>query len=133
MNERRVPVRRGPVYCSPACGCGCSYVAYQRAVVCGLLLALQMGPGWKTTVWENMGWHFAVRKGCARISANIWQGGEEISYSCYYNPPGSSQVVKTSDSAPEALGRALRQAADNNRSAREALDAFSEDCWRWLL
>lgn len=51
-------VRRGRVYCSPACGAGCTHAAYLKATRKALALAKRMGPGWAPRVSENMGWHY---------------------------------------------------------------------------
>jgi hypothetical protein len=54
------PVRRGEVYCSPACGCGCTWEAYQEILQKAENLAKRMGKGWTPRVWENMGWYGKV-------------------------------------------------------------------------
>ena len=57
-------VRRGDVYCAPACGGGCTHAAYMQAQLGGERLARRLGPGFKPEVWENLGWHYcAVSKG----------------------------------------------------------------------
>lgn len=56
------PVRRGNRYCSPACGGGCTYEAYEEARRhCKLLLDIMRTSGWRMDVWENLGWHYALR------------------------------------------------------------------------
>ena len=65
------PVRRGAVYCSPACGGGldrgCSWEKFQRVTTAARRLACQMGNGWKPDVWENLGWHFSVIAGTSCV------------------------------------------------------------------
>lgn len=51
-------VRRGAIYCAPACGAKCTWEKYQHAKRAGRELAERLGPGWKAHVWENMGWHW---------------------------------------------------------------------------
>jgi hypothetical protein len=55
------PRRRGLIYCSSACGSGCTHADY--------LLAHQEAretirklktKGWKARIWENMGWHWCL-------------------------------------------------------------------------
>jgi hypothetical protein len=58
--DRWKPVRAGLVYCSPACGRGCMRAEYDRAVLKATRLAQRLGPGWRTRVWENLGWHWCV-------------------------------------------------------------------------
>lgn len=55
------PRRRGAVYCSSACGAGCTYAAYRAARRNGAALAKALGPGWKPRIWENLGWHWSAR------------------------------------------------------------------------
>ena len=54
------PVRRGPVYCAPACGAGCTYAAFLKATRLAALMAAKLGTRWKPRVWENMGWHYSA-------------------------------------------------------------------------
>jgi hypothetical protein len=61
------PVRRGDIYCAPACGCGCTYQAYLRAVAAAKKLAKEL-PGFKPHVWENVGWHYSVVAHGGRVS-----------------------------------------------------------------
>ena len=53
--------RRGAIFCSPACGRGCKESEFIAATVAAdrLLRALK-GKGWKTRVYENLGWHYSV-------------------------------------------------------------------------
>jgi hypothetical protein len=56
------PVRKGTIYCAPACGRGCTYVEYQQAKANAENLKRRLnGKGWKIEVYENLGWHFKVR------------------------------------------------------------------------
>ncbi len=56
------PVLRGGVYCSPACGGGCTREAYETAgrEAQKLLKRMRTG-GWVVDVWENLGWHYCLR------------------------------------------------------------------------
>lgn len=54
------PVRRGALYCAPACGGGCTWAAYGEAHRKGNELARRLGPGWSPNVWENLGWHYSA-------------------------------------------------------------------------
>lgn len=56
------PVLRGAIYCAPACGAGCTRIAYLEAQERSrVLLGAMKSKGWKADVWENLGWHYAVR------------------------------------------------------------------------
>lgn len=61
------PVRNGLIFCSPACGGNCTITAYDQANREANALAARMGKGWKPRVWENLGWHYSVKKGVAAI------------------------------------------------------------------
>lgn len=61
------PVRRGDIYCAPACGNGCTYQAYLNAVAAAKQLAKEL-PGFKPHVWENLGWHYSAVALGSRVS-----------------------------------------------------------------
>lgn len=62
------PVRRGLIYCAPACGGDCTLASYRRAVESSDQLALALGSGWKPEVHENLGWYYSVGFGKASVS-----------------------------------------------------------------
>lgn len=64
------PVRRGAIYCSPACGFGCKYAHYVKANERGKALAKKMGKGWTFRVWENGTWYYAVTSPDGRIAVH---------------------------------------------------------------
>jgi len=66
-------VRRGPIFCSPACGGRCTWAAHLAATAAADKLAREMGPGWTPHVWENLGWHYSVLSPCRRLK--IHPGG----------------------------------------------------------
>lgn len=79
------PIRSGAIYCAPACGCGCTWAAYQKALRDGAALTKQLGKGWETRVWENLGWHFESRFGNLRVHGNRARGrGSRYSYTAYF-------------------------------------------------
>lgn len=61
------PIRRGAVYCSPACGHGCLYADYIAASESAIRLAAACGPGWIPRISENLGWYFRVEKNGAAM------------------------------------------------------------------
>lgn len=56
------PVKRGKIYCSPACGGGCTAAAHREATEKGRVLAEilseAIGGTWTFRVWENLGWYY---------------------------------------------------------------------------
>ena len=61
------PRLQGEIYCSPACGGGCTKVAHDAAKKQASELAKQLGKGWKPHVWENLGWFAKAISSCGRI------------------------------------------------------------------
>ncbi|MCP4201831.1 MAG: hypothetical protein GY769_07855 [bacterium] len=59
----RKPRWRRTIYCSPACGFGCTRVQYELAVSRGERLARSLGEDWKPRIWENVGWRYCARRG----------------------------------------------------------------------
>lgn len=99
----------GGVYCSPACGGGCTKAAYNTAVRNSNALAEQMGEGWEPVVWENLGWHYEVIKGVAAIMPP-YKGGSG-KYMVFFNTV--PQIVTTAETPEDALGFAVQEARGN--------------------
>lgn len=61
-----IPRKRGAVYCSSACGSGCTMADHMNAKRDADRLAKRLakltGGVWDTVVHENMGWHFYVTR-----------------------------------------------------------------------
>lgn len=53
----------------------------------GHLLAKEMGPGWKSEVWENLGWHYKVVLGGLQVYPSILDGKVD-GYTAFLNSPG---------------------------------------------
>ena len=98
------------VYCSPACGFGCTQSEYDHATVEAAKLAALMGGGWAPRVWENLGWHWSVTKGVAEIhpSSKDLILGHYDEYTVYFNT--EPQIVVSAKSPEGALGIALQKA-----------------------
>jgi len=88
-DKRWTPVRRGSIYCSPACGGDCTFDAYQVALKNAAKLAECLGPDWRGDVWENLGWHYRALSACKRIKVNPnhWGGKNPESYSAFLGAP----------------------------------------------
>src|SRR5579872_5750076 len=69
-------VRKGKLYCAPACGRGCTYLEYMTATNIAHAMVDRLGKGWKIKVFENMGWHTGIVSPCRRIyvSADFFYG-----------------------------------------------------------
>ena len=97
------PRRRGHVYCSHACGMGCSWESYQKAHRDGKALAKSLGAHWKSNVWENLGWHHSAISACGQIEvhvhgshsfwANIMGGDRHRQYAASARTPRSAVIA----------------------------------------
>lgn len=85
-----IPVWRGAVYCSPACGAGCLRSAYNRAVKAADDLAANLGSDWTSRVWENLDWHYEVISPCGRLklSSGADIHGRAIRYHAFLGDTG---------------------------------------------
>lgn len=100
------PTRRGDVYCSRGCGAYCLKTAHDRARKEARALVSDLGPGWKPSVWENMGWHYSVSNKIAEIRPD--RRGSPVSgewkvagYSCWL-VSSDSMVLGTEGKTPRA-------------------------------
>lgn len=96
------PRRSGLLYCSPACGGGCTREAYLQARIASEKLAGEMGNGWKSRVWENLGWHWEIKSPCTRVRISAHKSGRKTYYNAGFGEKeghGSLYV----ESGPRAL------------------------------
>lgn len=103
-----VPIHRGRIYCSPACGLGCTRAEYEKAFKDCADLCKLLGPGWEPEVWENLGWHYACNKGVLRLHPIIDRrnGNRLVSYMAYFN--GSTQLVEQHEEAKSAVSAVVQ-------------------------
>lgn len=111
------PVRNGDAYCSPACGGGpvvCSIKRYEHAIDVANKVARDLGEGWKTDVFENLGWHARVVSPCGRLSIALPTLPDDVWYTAFLGPkeiqPGGrwAATERTSREAIEAVLNAAR-------------------------
>lgn len=129
-DERWTPRAEGDGFCAPACGGGCRHIAFIRAVRESRDLARRMGAGWQPDVWENLGWHYAVHKGRARILPI--SSGDHIAgtwtISGYRARIDSVVEVREHATDPEnALGFAVQSARGKSRQIAQDLDDILDD------
>lgn len=102
------PRRRGEKYCAPACGRGCLKSEHDEALANAKRLAKLLGPGWKPTVWENLGWYY-----CAKFGGTKVHGGRGFKgFTAYIgdrDSPGGTWYAH-GDSPREALEGAISAA-----------------------
>lgn len=91
-NRDKPPVRQGEIYCSPWCGCRCTYADFERATNEGNALVERLGPAWTARVWENMGWHVEAVAGCWKVRVQFpgaaAEADEAPTYQAWFNGPG---------------------------------------------
>lgn len=83
------PIRRGLVYCSPACGFDCTYEAFLKAQEEAEALARRCGPRWKPRVWENCGWHYAATSPGNNVKVHPGKIANRTHYTVFFGCPGS--------------------------------------------
>ena len=108
-------VEEGLRYCAPACGRGCTSRERDITEAKAELLAQTLGPGWTPKVWENLGWHYAVRSPCDRLSVHPSYGA---GFTAYLNEPGSGggRWAEHGDTPQEAIDATVAAAvADYKR------------------
>ncbi len=117
MPRNWLPVRCGNVYCSPSCGSGCTKVAHDRAQREVALLVGQLGRDWTPHVWENMGWHFRVTKGCAAVwpskDGSAIRGDYEIREWYATVSPQGRQFLRVAETPGEAMLAAHKAACED--------------------
>ncbi|KKL23088.1 hypothetical protein LCGC14_2428890 [marine sediment metagenome] len=101
---------KGEVYCAPACGRGCTTKEHDIAVASAELLARTLGPDWTTDVWENLGWHYAVRSFCGRLTVHP---GSANSFIAFLGEPGTlgGRWAEHGDTPQEAINATVAVAA----------------------
>lgn len=118
-------VRRGAIYCAPACGGRCTWAQYQAAIQNARKLAKRMGKGWKTRVYENLGWHYNVISPCGRIKIS---GGIGKFYTAYLGDKKEKICMGTwaeSGTTPEqAMASVIRVAKTQLDKINAALAGF---------
>lgn len=132
-------VRRGDIYCAPACGSNCTFAAYEKALEHGRLCAEELGKGWTVRVYENMGWHTSVLSPCKRIkvSINPVHGtpvetliGTLCTYMAFLGEPGEvsgGNWAESGDTPAEAVNNVVKKAA----TELAKLNAYIKALPRW--
>lgn len=83
------PKAVGRRYCAPACGRGCTKSEYNKTVALYKRLAKRLGDGWRSEIWENLGWHGNIISPCGRIKISQRRGIiGKASYDSYFGDPG---------------------------------------------
>jgi len=108
------PVRRGSIYCSPACGGQCTHAAFLAAERQSKAEAKKLGKGWKPDVSENLGWHWRVVSKCGRLKVSLFVRKDYKQYTALLgeaSSPGGKWVGhgKTSAAAVKDVLKTARE------------------------
>ena len=119
------PRRRGAIYCSPACGHGCTYAEFERVTREAGELAKSLGPGWKPKVWENMGWHYKVvaRGGTMKVHPS---GPKPYHYTAFLGEGDGGRWAESAPTAKQAIEDTLEVAKADIEHLQGILDAYLE-------
>lgn len=107
--------RRGGIYCSPACGRGCTRAEFDRATRAADALARKLGGGFRPRVWENLGWHYAAELGRTatyrRALVEVHPAGRQ-SWTVYLNTDKQFVVQQTGGHPRDAVKDAVEKAGE---------------------
>ena len=132
--DRWKPQRRGAKYCSPACGFGCTWAAYQQALKEGAALAKRLGKGWKTRTWERGSrssrsgtWYWSVKDSTGVL--DMHQTGKK-KYTLYVERVvGTSGNFVVEGTTPEkAVAAALLRVGEESEYMRVLFDQLEASC-----
>jgi hypothetical protein len=110
IEKNWTPVKKGLVYCSPACGHNCTKAAFDKATKSAEALAKTLGRGWVPSIWENLGWHYAVNKDFTSIHPPYRSKDGGGTYTAYLN--AEKQFVCSAKTANAAYKGVLKNAHD---------------------
>ncbi len=120
------PKKRGEIYCAPACGRGCTWTEYEEATIAATDLSTELGDPWKPRVWENLGWHYEVRRPHLSVSP-ISRAGSAFHAFLSRDPDGpGGHWVGNGATAPEAVQAVLRLAKVDLENIASLLLAVGE-------
>ena len=119
--------RRGDIYCAPWCGGGCTWAEHEAARERAEALAKRLGPGWKTRVWENLGWHSEVHDstGFWKVHINV-SSGKVRGYTAYLGEGGGGRWAEGAETPEKAIKKVL-DVARGELASLEKLIATAKD------
>ena len=113
-------------FCSPACGGGCTAKEHDIAEAKAEVLARTLGPDWTTDVWENLGWHYAVRSPCGRLTVHP---GSANSFIAFLGEPGmiGGRWDEYGDTPQEAIDATVAVAAAEYKQIGAIIEGLAKD------
>ena len=124
------PVRKGDIYCSPACGGKCKFADYQHAFGAAKAMIDMLGAGWEPEIWENCGWHYRVSKGDVEVSFSANDAFTASIRINYIFDAYSGTISESSNDPREAVEKVTTRLNEiiarlTRTSASAALDSLS--------
>ncbi len=108
------PKRRGPIYCAPACGRGCTKTMYDQAVKHAKQTLRRMKTrGWEVRVWENLGWHYMLTNKLCGLSLHL-----------NYNKTGYWCMMAGHDAKNVTCGDAYFDVTQSFKDPNQAVEAM---------
>lgn len=115
MSLSWLAVRKGPIYCAPACGRGCTWAEFQQATRKAKALAADLGEGWEPEVHENLGWHFMAAHHSKKLTVYGSRGN--------WRALACSRWVGLGKVPAEAVAMAVQKAKEELDSIRELVES----------
>jgi hypothetical protein len=117
------PVRNGEIYCSPACGSGCTIDSYLQTVEDANRLCKELGPGWFPRVWENLGWHYSAKSANDQVEVHETRYTGGVHYTAYAG--GKADNGDTPREAIENIRDRLTRMRDKAQTNLDSIPMFS--------
>lgn len=113
------PLRKGDIYCAPACGRDCTWDEFLEAHTEADKLVALLGPSWEKRVWENLGWFYEANlRGVNNCSLSLSRAhGPSM---CIFNSAGGSFVSHKEDPR-DAIREVFERAAAKHKTFSEEL------------
>lgn len=131
MSDKRwTPVLSKGVYCSPACGGGCTKQQYNAAMELAKRCASKLNRGraagttWEPKVHENLGWYARAVSACGRWEVTVHKYGRTVSYTAFLKHAGRAGGIwaESGDSATVAVANTRRVALAEIKARAALLD-----------
>lgn len=108
MSLSWTPEKRGHIFCSPACGRGCTAEEYKEAKRVAEELAASLGGGFAPEVWENLGWYSKAVDGPVAIHCHDLDGVVFTAFGGKHSVSASAPVSALRGLAKDVRAEATR-------------------------
>ena len=124
-------VRKGKIYCAPACGGYCTLAQYRTMKKHAEKMCKQLGKGWKPKLTHNLGWFCAVVKSHTTIHYHDDRSGHNFApeYSAWIEIEiggHTFQTINDHKDMKKALAKSIKQARKLMYKILSEIDALEE-------